>query len=188
LKVRVVGSAIFTDIFRALGADPVNMNWGDAVTAFQQGTVDGQENPAAILTTVKIYQYHDHGTFWNYLVDPLIIYWCKKEWDAFPEDIQQGVLKAAQEAARYEKALCRAGLDGSVSLDILKNEFQHTPKIEKPIAFLEGQGMVIVELTPDDRAAFQQAVKPVFDQWVGRLGPSLYQGALRDMEGLPSSP
>ena len=35
LRLRVVGSPIFIDTFRKLGADPVNMNWGDAVTAFQ---------------------------------------------------------------------------------------------------------------------------------------------------------
>lgn len=34
LRVRVVGSPIFIDTFRELGSDPVNMNWGDAVTAF----------------------------------------------------------------------------------------------------------------------------------------------------------
>jgi len=45
LKIRVVGSPIFIDIYRQMGADPVNMNWGDAITAFQQDVVDGQENP-----------------------------------------------------------------------------------------------------------------------------------------------
>ncbi|MFQ6078692.1 MAG: DctP family TRAP transporter solute-binding subunit, partial [Thermodesulfobacteriota bacterium] len=110
LKLRVVGSPIFIDIFRQLGADPVNMNWADAVTAFQQGVVDGQENPVGILLPVKIWQYHKYVTFWNYLVDPVVFYWNKKEWYAFPKDIQRSILEAAQEAARFEKALCRGGL------------------------------------------------------------------------------
>ena len=42
LKIRVVGSPIFIDTFRALGANPVNMNWAEATTGFQQGVVDGQ--------------------------------------------------------------------------------------------------------------------------------------------------
>ncbi len=70
LKVRVVGSPIFIDIFRQLGADPVNMNWGDAVTAFQQRVVDGQENPCGILLAVRIHQYHRYITYWNYVIDP----------------------------------------------------------------------------------------------------------------------
>jgi TRAP-type transport system periplasmic protein len=72
LKLRVVGSPIFIDIYRQLGADPVNMNWGDAVTAFQQGVVDGQENPVGVLVPVQIWQYNKYATFWNYLVDPLL--------------------------------------------------------------------------------------------------------------------
>src|SRR6056297_1872771 len=88
LRVRVVGSPIFIDIFRQLGADPVNMNWGDAVSAFQQKIVDGQENPPGILLAVRIHQYHQYATFWNYAVDPLILYWNKKQWGKFPKDIK----------------------------------------------------------------------------------------------------
>ena len=73
----MVGSPIFIDTFRQLGADPVNMNWGDAVTAFGQGVVDGQENPVGVLVPVQIWQYHKYATFWNYLVDPVIFY-CNK--------------------------------------------------------------------------------------------------------------
>src|SRR3989337_2248562 len=51
LTIRVVGSAIFIDTFRALGANPINMNWGEAQQAFQQGTVDGQENPVVSVIT-----------------------------------------------------------------------------------------------------------------------------------------
>jgi len=112
LKFRVVGSPIFIDTFRQLGADPVNMNWGDAVTAFQQGVVDGQENPVGVLLPVQIWQYHKYVTFWNYLVDPVVIYWNKKQWNAFPKDIRHAIKEAAEEAARFEKALTRAGLDG----------------------------------------------------------------------------
>ena len=35
LKIRVVGSPIFIETFRALGANPVNMNWSEATTGFQ---------------------------------------------------------------------------------------------------------------------------------------------------------
>ena len=54
LRIRISGNALFMDIFRQLGADPVNMNWGDAQTAFQQGVVEGQENPMGILLPVQI--------------------------------------------------------------------------------------------------------------------------------------
>ena len=56
LKFRAVGSPIFIDMFKALGSDATMMSWADAVTAFQQGAVDGQENPKSVLTAVKIWE------------------------------------------------------------------------------------------------------------------------------------
>ena len=181
LRLRVVGSPIFIDIFRQLGADPVNMNWGDAVTAFQQGVVDGQENPVGVLVPIQIFQYHKYATFWNYLVDPLIIYWNKKEWDAFPEDIQNAIREAAEESGRFEIALCRAGLDGDKSLNILKNEFNYTMKVPEPVKFLESKGMTVTFLSDDERNAFIEATKPLYDEWVPKIGKDLYEKAKADM-------
>ncbi len=45
MKLRVCGTPIFIDIFSSLGANPQAINWSEAVTGFQQGIVDGQENP-----------------------------------------------------------------------------------------------------------------------------------------------
>jgi len=181
LKLRVVGSPIFIDIYRQLGADPVNMNWGDAVTAFQQGVVDGQENPVGVLIPVQIWQYQKFATFWNYLVDPLIIYWNKKTWDAFPKDIQTALQEAAKESGRFEIALCRSGLDGEKSLNILKNEFNHTMEFPKPVEFMEGKGMTVTFLSDADLEAFKDATKPLYDKWVPKVGKDLYEKAKADM-------
>jgi len=181
LRLRVVGSPIFIDTFRQLGADPVNMNWGDAVTAFQQGVVDGQENPVGVLIPVQIWQYHKYSTFWNYLVDPVIVYWNKKQFNAFPKDIQKAIRKAAVESARFEKALCRAGLDGDKSLNILKNEFNYTMKVAKPIKFMEGKGMTITFLSDAERNAFIKATKSLYNKWIPKVGKDLYEKAKADM-------
>ena len=181
IKVRIVGSEIFIDTFRQLGADPVNMNWGDAVTAFQQGVVDAQENPLGVLIPVQIWQYHKHVTFWNYLADPLIVYWNKNQWDKFPESIRQAISQAAKEATRFEKALVRAGLDGEVSTTILKNEFKHTMDIPDPVAFLNSKGMTVTILSDEERTAFANAAKQVYDMWAPKIGKDLVETARMDM-------
>ncbi len=181
LRLRVVGSPIFIDTFRSLGADPVNMNWGDAQTAFQQGVVDGQENPVGVLIPVQIWQYHKHATFWNYLVDPVIVYWGKKGWSKFPPDIQKAIKEAAAESARFEKALCRAGLDGGKSLKILKDEFNYDMKIPDPVKYLETKGMTVTFLSDDAKKAFQDATKSVYDKWIPKIGKKLYETAKNDM-------
>jgi tripartite ATP-independent transporter DctP family solute receptor len=181
LRLRVVGSPIFIDTFRQLGADPVNMNWGDAVTAFGQGVVDGQENPVGVLVPVQIWQYHKYTTFWNYLVDPVVFYWNKKQWNAFPADIQKILRESAEEAAIYEKALCRAGLDGQKSLDLLKNKFNHSMKVPEPVKYMESKGMTVTFLSDKERKAFIDATKPLYDKWVPKIGEELYKKALADM-------
>jgi tripartite ATP-independent transporter DctP family solute receptor len=181
LRLRVVGSPIFIDTFRQLGADPVNMNWGDAVTAFGQGVVDGQENPVGVLVPVQIWQYHKYATFWNYLVDPVIFYWNKKQWNTFPADIQKILKESAEEAAIYEKALCRAGLDGQKSIDLLKNKFNHTMEVPEPVKFMESKGMTVTFLSDDERKAFIEATKPLYEKWVPKIGEGLYKQAMADM-------
>src|SRR5512137_1011637 len=42
LKIRVVGSPLFLDTFRALGANPTQMSWADAQPAFASGADGGQ--------------------------------------------------------------------------------------------------------------------------------------------------
>lgn len=181
MKIRVTGSPMFVDIYRKLGADPVNMNWGDAQAAFQQGVVDGQENPVGILIPVQIWQYHKHVTMWNYLVDPLVIYWGKREWQKFPPDIQKAIREAAVESARFQKALCRAGLDGEISIGILKNEFDYALEIPDPVAFLKEKGVAVGFLSEDQRAVFKSATKPVYDAWISTIGEDIYQKAVADM-------
>ncbi|MEX1352691.1 MAG: DctP family TRAP transporter solute-binding subunit [Desulfobacterales bacterium] len=181
LRLRVVGSPIFIDTFRQLGADPVNMNWGDAVTAFGQGVVDGQENPVGVLVPVQIWQYHKYATFWNYLVDPVIIYWNKQQWNQFPPDIQKAIKDSAEEAGIFEKALCRAGLDGDKSLNLLKDRFNHTMEVPEPVKFMESKGMTVTFLTDDERNAFIDATKPLYEKWVPKIGQALYKQAMADM-------
>jgi TRAP-type transport system periplasmic protein len=181
LRIRVVGNPLFMETFRQLGADPVNMNWGDAQTAFQQGVVEGQENPVGVLVPVQIWQYHKYATMWNYLADPLIIYWNKKQWEAFPADIRKAIQEAAEEAGRFEIALSRSGLDGELSRNVLKNEFNFAMEVPEPIQFMESKGIKVTFLTDDQVAVFAKATAPVFDKWAQSLGADLVEKARKDM-------
>lgn len=181
LRLRVCPAPIYDDIFKQLGAVPVNMNWGDAVIGFQQGAVDGQENPYGVLLPVKIWEYHQYITNWNYSVDPLLFAVNKKVWDSFPEEIQVVIKEAAEEAALWEKALVRRGLDGDISINILKDKFGETPVILDQIAYVKTNGMEVVELTNSELNAFKEATKPVLDRWIPEVGLDFVDSARLDM-------
>jgi len=162
LKIRVVGAPIFIDIFRSLGADPVAMNWGEAQSALQSGTVDGQENPVASITIpYRLWEVNKHITFWHYVIDPLIFAASKETWNALDRIDREIISKAAREAANWQKKAAREGLTGrAASLDILRKN-----------------GMEITLLKPEQFQAFKVKTKPVYDKWAKEVGVDLVQAA-----------
>jgi len=167
MKVRAVGSPIFKDAFAAMGANPVLMNWGDALTAFQQGTVDGQENPVnVIIIPYKIYQYHKYITIWHYTIDPLLLGVNQDTFKSFSAADQKIVRQAAHEAMAWQVNEARAGLTGDLaSLDKLKAE-----------------GMEVTVLTPAQMKAFKDKCKPVWDKWTPQIGEAIVKAALAEID------
>ncbi len=163
LKIRVVGTPIFIDIMKSLGANPVNMNWGEAKVAFQQGVVDGQENPVVgIEIPVKIWQFHKYITIWHYVIDPLMMSVNNKVWNTFTPEDKKAVKEAALEAAAWEKAQVRKGLVAPdlSALDILRKN-----------------GMEVTILNRQQRNEFKKLTNSVYDKWVPKIGKDLVKKA-----------
>ncbi|MBP8612890.1 MAG: DctP family TRAP transporter solute-binding subunit [Candidatus Atribacteria bacterium] len=183
LKFRVVGTPLLIDTFHALGADATSMNWGDAVTAFQQGAVDGQENPYQVCLAVKIWDYHKYMTNWDYMIDPLVFVFSTQTWNTFPDDIKKAITDAAVEAAAWEKAMARRGLDGTTSINLLQTQYKDWTPAPDPLDMLAyvKQHMTVTDLTAEQRQAFIDATKSVYDTWVPKIGEDLYNMAKKDM-------
>ncbi|HSB73162.1 MAG TPA: DctP family TRAP transporter solute-binding subunit [Candidatus Methylomirabilis sp.] len=161
LKIRVVGSPIFIDTFRALGANPVNMNWGEAQTAFQQGTVDGQENPiVSVIIPSKLWTSQKHITLWNYVNDPLILGMSKLTWDSLSAEDKAIVKKTAEEVMAWQKQGARAGLENST----------------EAVEMLKKNGMEVSTLTAKDVEAFKAKTKAVYEKWTTEIGADLVKG------------
>ena len=56
LKLRVMENDVYTASFKAMGVNADPMAWADALTALQQGTVDGQENPINVIYSYKLWE------------------------------------------------------------------------------------------------------------------------------------
>lgn len=163
MKIRVVGTPIFIETMKALGANPVNMNWGDAQVAFQQGVVDGQENPVvAIEIPVKIWQFHQYITVWHYVIDPLMLTVNNKVLESFTPEDQTIVKKAALEASAEQIAIVRKGLIAPdlSAFDILKEN-----------------GMEVTFVDEAGRKAFFDKTAAVRDKWTETVGPELVKKA-----------
>lgn len=159
LKLRVVGSPIYNDMFTALGANPTQMSWADAQPALTTGAVDGQENPLTIYSVLKMHELgQTHVTLWGYVADPLIFAVNQQVWDSFTPEDQQILKQAAVDAGAHGIEVARAGMtDGDQSL----------------IEEIKGYGVDVVTLTPEERAAFVDATRGVYDDWKDKVGAEL---------------
>ena len=163
LKLRVVGSPLFSDIFTALGANPTQMSWADAQPALSSGAVDGQENPMSVFTAAKMHTIgQKHVTMWGYVADPLVFVVNKEVWASWTPADQAIVRQAAIDAGKEETAIARKGL-ADAGKPLLKE-----------IAAL---GVTITELTPAERDAFVKATRPVYDKWKSQIGGDLVSSA-----------
>lgn len=163
LKFRVVGSPLFLDTFTALGANPTQMSWADAQPALASGAVDGQENPLTIFTAAKLHTVGQKNvTLWGYVADPLIFVVNKEVWESWTPEDRKIVREAAIEAGKFNIQLAREGMTGA------------DPSVHKTI---EGLGVKIVKLSPQERAAFVKTTKPVYDKWAKQIGPDLVKKA-----------
>ncbi|AVS71855.1 C4-dicarboxylate ABC transporter [Paracidovorax avenae] len=163
LKIRVVGSPLFLDTFTALGANPTQMSWADAQPAMASGAVDGQENPVSVYMAAKLYTVaQKYVTMWGYMNDPLIFVVNKDIWNSWTPADREIVRQAAIDAGKEQIAIARKGM----------------VEADKPLLKeIAGHGVTVTQLTPEERQAFVQATRPVFDKWKGQIGADLVNAA-----------
>lgn len=151
MKLRVPGMKMYISLYKALGADPISMNFAEVFTALQQGTIDGQENPVDTIYSAKLYEVQDYITLWNYSYDAYVFTVNQEKWDTFDAETQQIIKDAAKEACVWQKKL---------------NREQESKEIQE----FEAAGVKVNELTKEQKAKFREVVQPVYDEYEPIMG------------------
>lgn len=105
LKIRTPESTVSLAIFEALGANPTPMSFGELYTGLQQGTVNGQENPAALFYTSKFFEVQDHIALTRHMYSPMLLAISEQKWSSLSSELQNAIQMAADEAKDYERIL-----------------------------------------------------------------------------------
>lgn len=160
LNMRVAGP-MYIDVMNALGANPQQMQWGETMTALQQGVVDGQENPiGAVIIPQQVFEVQKHLTAWHYSYDPIFLGVSTEVWGDLDEATQEQMRAAATEAMEYQREITREGT-------------------AEGVAFLRDKGMEVYEPSEEELAAFREATKPAFDTWAAKVGTDIV-GSFQD--------
>lgn len=159
LKIRMQPNETHLASFRALGANPVAMDVKELYSALQQGVVDGQENPYAVILQNNFQEVQKYLSNSGHFFDVIAVVANERAFEGLKPEFQKAIRMAmANAVAAQRKAAAEAD---SVALSKLRSS-----------------GMTYTSLTPTQIAEFRRAVAPVYDQIETRIGKDLVQAVV----------
>jgi TRAP-type transport system periplasmic protein len=146
MRLRTMENPIHLQAFQTLGAAPTPMAWPEVIGALQQGTIDGQENPLSVIVSVNLDDVQEYLTISGHVYSPAILLVSPMVWDGMSEEDQQIFREAAAEAVQAMRGFV--------------DEVE-----ESGLETLRERGMNVAELSAEDRAAFQEALQPAYEEY-----------------------
>jgi tripartite ATP-independent transporter DctP family solute receptor len=147
LKIRTMGNPMHLSAFKAFGANPLPMAYGELYTSLEQKVIDGAEAANLNYDSKKFYEpapkWAQVG--WINLVGYTVL--SKKFYDSLSDEYKQIIDDAAQEMNDLERKLYRE-------------------KDEGMLPELEALG---VEVTYPDRKPFMDASKKVYEEYAEKI-------------------
>jgi C4-dicarboxylate-binding protein DctP len=150
LKIRVINSQVYIQTFRALGATAVAMDPSELYLALQQGVVDGFEYPLPDLISYKFYEVSKYLSLDGHTTDFFLISINKALWQGMSKEDQDMMSQALHTAMEWQ--------------------WREQPnEIEASLAKLKTL-MQVNEVSPADKALFDEATRPVYAQFEASVG------------------
>jgi TRAP-type transport system periplasmic protein len=139
---------MFTDTFRALGAEPVTINVNQIYDGLKTGKVDAQENPLAVTEVFKLYEVQKYMGMTNHMWSGFNLMANLALWRRLPIDIQAVIERNATKYVRLQRE-DQSGFNGGLR------------------KVLTDRGMVFNDI---DQAPFRARMAPVYATWKEKLG------------------
>ncbi|MCM3571011.1 TRAP transporter substrate-binding protein [Neobacillus mesonae] len=157
MKIRTPEQPVLVSIFKALGANPTPMAFGELYMALQQGTVDGQENPVANIYASKFNEVQKYLSLTKHSYSPVTVAISDKFWQTLTKEQQDIIASSVKEVSKWHRET------------VVKEEAGQ-------IKELESKGMKVN--TPTDMESFREAVKPVYKEYEKTYGKDLIDSLL----------
>lgn len=152
LKIRVPEIPPIIAAWKAMGANPTPMAWGEVYTGLQQNVIEAQENPIPFIHAGKIYEVQKYIAITNHKYEYVLIAMSNKAWLKLNPKQQKAVKEAAAESTKYENKLVSDKTD-----DLLKD--------------LQAKGM---KVTRPDTTEWAKLARTVHKQFAEKYGMDLY--------------
>ena len=159
LKFRVQASAVLEEQFKAVRANPRKMSFAEVYQGLQTGVVNGTENTWSNYFSQKVHEVQPYFTDSNHgLIDYMVIT-NTKFWNGLPEDVRSELGKIMEEVT----------VEVNRQADDLNKEAR--------AAIVKAGTSEIIELTPEEREQWREAMRPVWKKFEGEIGADLIKAA-----------
>ena len=153
MKIRVFTSPIYLDLIKALGANPVPLNFPELYGALESKAVDGQENPLAIIETSKFPEVQKYLSLTRHVYTAMPVLMSKKTWDSMSETERKIIVESEKEARAAQRKIAQDV--EARTLENLKKQMQ------------------VSEISPAEMARLRQKVQPVINKYSKEVGESV---------------
>ena len=155
VKFRVMTNPLLVESYKAFGATPTPLPWGEVYGALQTNIIQGQENPAFWLYSTGLYEVIDHITYTGHNQFTTAVMANKEFYDGLDAETQQ-LIEDASDAA----------FEHIIEFQKMANE-RELEKIRK-----DAPDVTITTLTEDQQSCFREAAKQVEDKFIEMTGES----------------
>ena len=163
LKIRTIQNPVFVDVFNTLGANASPMAFTEVYPALESKALDGQETPYNVIYTSKFYEVQKYISATKHIYGPGVVLVGKKLWDQLSGDEKKILQDSCVEARDYERKVSR-DLDAKV------------------LAEMKAKGLIVNEISPEERVRMRDKVKPVIEKYTAVVGPDLVKQAYAEIE------
>lgn len=153
LKIRVIASPIYIDLFSTLGANPVPMTFGEVYGALESRAIDGQDNPVGVIESAKFAEVQKYLSLTRHVYTGMPFMMSKKTWDGMSEAERKVIREAADEAKREERKISLA--KEAEAIDGLRKSMQ------------------VNEVSAAELTRLRQKVQPVVDKFAREAGEAV---------------
>ncbi|MDT4838881.1 C4-dicarboxylate-binding periplasmic protein DctP [compost metagenome] len=159
LKFRVQASAVLEEQFKAVRANPRKMSFAEVYQGLQTGVVNGAENPWSNIYSQKMHEVQKYITESNHGVLDYMLITNTKFWNGLPPDVRSELEKITVEVTNEVNKQADALNQGDKQ------------------RIIDAKTSEIIELTPEQRNEWREAMKPVWKKFEGEIGPDLIKAA-----------
>ncbi|CAD5110506.1 C4-dicarboxylate TRAP substrate-binding protein DctP [Zestomonas carbonaria] len=164
LKFRVQASAVLDEQFKALRAAPRKMSFAEVYQGLQTGVVNGAENPYSNIYSQKMHEVQKFITESDHGVLDYMVITNTKFWNGMPEDVR----------TELEAILAEVSAEVNKQAESLNQADKQR--------ILDAGTTEIITLTPEQRAKWRDAMRPVWKKFENDIGADLIKAAERANE------